>query len=315
MMDERSESVLPHVDLPTSLLEGLVSGRMPHALLLIGPVGPASIARVAARSLAQRLLCANGEISLAEPCGSCPSCVQFASGTHPDYFEVTDAPIRTGDVEAVQRWLVTKGHSGKKVYLLEGVDTMTGVAANRMLKTLEEPEANVYAILTASRRQTVLSTIRSRAFIYELAAPDAFRSSDHDVIPKLQALLGDTENDSFDGFVEKMIRWTEMWLLEREPTLLLAARWQSYCEQVPATDSLMFLAEWLRDILYSRIGASQRRFRDWENHILRFAPILEVEQWANAVQIVLDSRSRLQSHVVALLNFEQMCIRLREVSN
>jgi DNA polymerase III subunit delta' len=214
----------------------------------------------------------------------------------------------------VQRWLMTRAHGLRKVYLLEGVDSMTGVAANRMLKTLEEPGPNVHAILTASRRQSVLSTIRSRSFIYELTRSGEFASSDHEVVSKFEELFGNSENDTFDGFVEKMIRWTEMWLLEKEPVLILAATWQSYCDQVTATDSLMLLAEWLRDILYFRAGASNGRFRSWEHDIQRIAPILEVEQWTRAVQLVLDSRTRLQSHVASLLNFEQMCIRLREVS-
>lgn len=294
--------------LPASLLDGLVTGRLPHALLLIGPT---SVSHDVALAIARRLLCASGAD---DACGACSSCVQFEAGTHPDFFTAGEGAIRTADVEATQRWLVTKAHFSKKVYLLEGVDAMTGVAANRMLKTLEEPEPGVYALLTASRRHNVLSTIRSRSFIYELAAPVGYGASDHDVVPKLQAIFGHSENDTFDGFVEKMIRWTEMWILQKEPTLLLAATWQSFCDQVSATDSLMLLAEWLRDILYTRIGASNRRFRDWEEHILRIAPILEVDEWAKAVQIVLDSRSRLQSHVASLLNFEQMCIRLREVS-
>jgi DNA polymerase-3 subunit delta' len=46
--------------------------------------------------------------------------------------------------------------------VIEAVDTMNDQAANRMLKTLEEPPAFVHLLLLTDRRQDVLQTVASR---------------------------------------------------------------------------------------------------------------------------------------------------------
>jgi len=48
------------------------------------------------------------------------------------------------------------------VFVIEGADTMNDQAANRMLKTLEEPPAFTHLLLLADRREDVLATIASR---------------------------------------------------------------------------------------------------------------------------------------------------------
>lgn len=307
MNDEVQVNPTEAFNLPVSLLDAFARRRVTHAILLVG--SPHTTEK-AARWFARMLLCQRDS---GAPCGECPACRQFDSGVHPDFLEVGEGTIRTGDIEVLQRWLSVKSHGERKVYTLKNVESMTPVAANRVLKTLEEPEPGVYAILTATERQRVLSTIRSRTLMYELPASEAYLSTDHFAVPLLESVFGERENDTFDGFVDQMLRWTEMWLVEKQPALILAATWQSYCETVSAMDSLMLLAEWFRDMLYARAGASNRRFRDLEPQIVRIAPMLEVGQWTRSVEIVLESRGRLNSHVASLLNFEQMCIRLREV--
>ncbi len=48
------------------------------------------------------------------------------------------------------------------MFVVEAVDTMTDEAANRMLKTLEEPPAFVHLLLLTDRREDVMATIASR---------------------------------------------------------------------------------------------------------------------------------------------------------
>ncbi|GMA63975.1 hypothetical protein NZD89_01330 [Alicyclobacillus fastidiosus] len=292
--------------LPASILDALATDRMPHAALLVGTNRATNLA---ARYIAQVLLC-EGE---SRPCGQCSACIKFHADVQTDFLEVGGQAIKTSEIEAMQRWLPVRAHSGKKVYTLYGADHMTGVAANRILKTLEEPQRGVFALLTALGRQAVLSTIRSRCTIYTITESGAAPHTDPQVVPLLEEATQGAENHSFDGFVEKMIKWTQMWLVDKCPALILAAQWQSYCEEVSPADSLTLLVEYLRDILHTRVGQSSIRFQDWEASIKRIAPILEVKQWTRAIEIVLDSRQRLESHVATLLNFEQMCIRLREV--
>jgi hypothetical protein len=50
-----------------------------------------------------------------------------------------------------------------RAIVIENADTMTGEAQNALLKNLEEPPAGTIMLLTASNRQALLPTIRSRA--------------------------------------------------------------------------------------------------------------------------------------------------------
>ena len=56
----------------------------------------------------------------------------------------------------------TPFESARRVFVIEGADTMNDQAANRMLKTLEEPPAFTHLLLLADSREEVLATIASR---------------------------------------------------------------------------------------------------------------------------------------------------------
>lgn len=140
--------------------------RLPHALLLSGPEGVGK--RRTARVLARTLLC---RAQSDAPCGHCEACRTMAAGVHPDYFETAPevrgksaAMIRT---DAVREILVAASgapvSAERRIILIDGADRMNEAAANRLLKTLEEPEGNVLFILVTNAYDAVLPTIRSRA--------------------------------------------------------------------------------------------------------------------------------------------------------
>jgi DNA polymerase-3 subunit delta' len=56
----------------------------------------------------------------------------------------------------------TPFESRRRVFVIEGAETMNDQAANRLLKTLEEPPPFTHLVLVADRREDVLATIASR---------------------------------------------------------------------------------------------------------------------------------------------------------
>jgi DNA polymerase-3 subunit delta' len=69
-----------------------------------------------------------------------------------------------GDVEepVIAAATRTPFEAARRVFVIEGVDQMNDQAANRMLKTLEEPPAFVHLLLLTDRPEDVLATISSR---------------------------------------------------------------------------------------------------------------------------------------------------------
>ena len=139
---------------------------LPHALLLSGMEGIGK--RRTARVLARTLLC---ERAGDAPCGHCDACRTMAAGVHPDYFETAPeargksaAMIRT---EAVRDILIAASGAPvagrRRIILIDGADAMNETAANRLLKTIEEPTGEVLFLLVTSAYDAILPTIRSRA--------------------------------------------------------------------------------------------------------------------------------------------------------
>ncbi|WP_026962245.1 ATP-binding protein [Alicyclobacillus herbarius] len=291
-----------------SLYQRIAEGRVPHALLFIG--WRAATGHLS-EFLAKTLLC-TGE---AAPCGRCESCRQFAAGSHPDYTVIDGGEdgIRTGHVEALQQQLMVRGHGRRIVYVLREIDLATPVAANRLLKTLEEPAAPIIAILTTAYPERVLATIRSRCFAFP-AVSEA--EAAQDPWPAALASAGQ-DGETFATLLPRVIQWTQAWLDREEPALLLAERLQNMTADVSEEDAwpqvLWMLSAWWQDILHTKAGQGPIRFADHHGTLQRQAESADLGQLTQGIQLLLDAQTRLRSHVAAALNAEQLCIRLRRL--
>jgi DNA polymerase-3 subunit delta' len=153
----------PHA---AAVLGPAIEGEPSHAYLFHGP--PGSGKRTAARALATRLLAGAGQdAQVAE---------RVARETHPDLTWVRPtgaAEMLVGDIDepVVTAATRTPFEAARRVFVIEGADAMNDRAANRLLKTLEEPPAFAHLILLADRREDVLPTILSRCQLVRFDPP------------------------------------------------------------------------------------------------------------------------------------------------
>jgi DNA polymerase-3 subunit delta' len=144
------------------------NGRVAHAYLLIGlpQIGKTTLAL----NFAQALHC----LGEGKPCGQCRSCLKIAHGNHPDVrvIEAVNGTIKIDQIRSMQREVALSPHEGRwKVYVIRQVERATIEAANCLLKTLEEPPAQVILMLTASDIDQLLPTIISRCQVLSLRPP------------------------------------------------------------------------------------------------------------------------------------------------
>jgi DNA polymerase-3 subunit delta' len=153
---------------------GLGRGRLASTFLFVGPPGIGK--RLFAEKLAQALLCPHVPAEDLAPCGTCTSCVQVASRTHPDLYIVEKPRDRSSiplalfvgdDAHRMREGLchdiaLKPFMGGRKVAIIDDADALGEEAANCLLKTLEEPPPRSVLILIGTSADKQLPTIRSR---------------------------------------------------------------------------------------------------------------------------------------------------------
>lgn len=153
------------------LTSSLKKERLSHAYLFYGNKGTKKGAY--ARLLAKIYLCSNRGDNMA-PCEKCNNCVRIEHNNHPDvhYVQSEGAHIKTEQIQFLQKEYAYSGmESARKVFIIEHCDLMTVQAANRMLKTIEEPLPGILTILTTEKKEAVLPTIQSRAQMIPFQEP------------------------------------------------------------------------------------------------------------------------------------------------
>lgn len=92
------------------------------------------------------------------------------AGAHPDLkvYPQKDKLLVADSEEIVFESAVKPIFANKKVFIIRDIDKGMEAAQNKLLKTLEEPENNVYFIVTTTNSNLVLPTIRSRCVKTEL---------------------------------------------------------------------------------------------------------------------------------------------------
>jgi DNA polymerase III subunit delta' len=189
-----------------ALRGALRSQRVPHALLFTGPRGVGKF--TLARMFAQAANCEKLPDDFCGECGPCqrtslladPEALMEQGLTergesadaatveriplilqpHSDVWAIVPDPVRLktpvarpllriGQLRAVQRAAYFQPMGRRRVFILDGAETMRGDVANAFLKILEEPPGSATLILLAPNPYTLLSTILSRCLQFHFA--------------------------------------------------------------------------------------------------------------------------------------------------
>jgi DNA polymerase-3 subunit gamma/tau len=150
-----------------TLKNALQSGNIAHAYLLTGirGVGKTTIARL----MAMALNCTHRDANH-EPCNQCDTCQSIARGSHMDVLEM-DAASHTGvdDMREILDAVRYPPNSlAYRIYIIDEVHMLSRNAFNALLKTLEEPPAQVLFILATTDVDKLPVTVRSRCQRFDL---------------------------------------------------------------------------------------------------------------------------------------------------
>ena len=189
-----------------ALRGALRTDRVPHALLFSGPRGLGKF--TLARMFAQAANCERNKDDFCGECDTCKRVSLLANPerlieqglaergesadaatvervplilqSHPDVWALVPDPVRLknpvarpmlriGQLRAVQRAAYFQPMGRRRVFILDGAETMRWDVANVFLKILEEPPGNATLILTAPSPYSLLPTIVSRCLQFNFA--------------------------------------------------------------------------------------------------------------------------------------------------
>ena len=189
-----------------ALCGALRADRVPHAMLFTGPRGVGKF--TLARMFAQAANCERLKDDFCGECATCERIAQLANvddliaqglaergesadaatvervplilQSHPDVWVLVPDPVRLktpvvrpvlriGQLRAVQRAAYFQPMGRRRVFILDGAETMRSDVSNVFLKILEEPPGSATLILTAPSPFNLLPTIVSRCMQFHFA--------------------------------------------------------------------------------------------------------------------------------------------------
>ena len=165
----------PHV--VSTLINSIESNRIAHGYLLAGVrgVGKTTTARV----LSKTLNCQNEDKK--DPCHECQNCIEITESRSLDVIELDGASNRGIDeIREIKETVKYPPISSKyKIFIIDEVHMLTKEAFNALLKTLEEPPANVIFVLATTDSHKIPDTILSRTLKFDFRKIINQEISDH----------------------------------------------------------------------------------------------------------------------------------------
>jgi DNA polymerase III subunit delta' len=260
------------------LRRALAGGRVAHAYAFVGP--PGSGRMTTARAFADELM--------GRPTSS-----------HPDLHVITPTPpesnprgartIRIGAIRELERQAALRPVlGGRRVFILDEAERMTGETPQAFLKFLEEPPPGTVVILVLPGVRVVPATVLSRCQIVRFQLRDAGRTAA--TVGEALALLEAARAEGYPGLFRRTDR------VDREKAEMLV-------------DGCWLLC---RDLLLARAGAPPGLLSDAE----RAAPLAaEASQWTDdslvaMIEACRHARETLVNNVTPRLAVEAVVGRL-----
>jgi DNA polymerase III subunit delta' len=320
------------------LQSALEKGKLSHAYLLVGP--PHAGKMTLALDLAMTLNCREEK----RPCGKCASCLKIQAGKHADV-QVIGLNLNLADEDKKERTEIGTDqvkdmlHSASlppfegiyRVYIIDEAGHLSMEAANRLLKTLEEPIGKVVFILLTANAQSIPSTVISRCQRLNLARMkteevESTLMEGHQIEPEKARLLARLGHGCLGWCIEaaknpllmqergekfeKMLEWVRGDYSERfAAAAQLAAQFSKKREAVYET--LDTWAGYWRDVLLVKTGCNNNIInRDFLPGLVEVAGAYNLAQIRTALKSIIEAGEQLKLNANVKLVTEVLMLNI-----
>ena len=299
--------------------------RLSHAYIFEGEAGTKKFDT--ALFFAARLLCEKTED---KPCGTCHNCRRIVHQTHPNLYIVrpTRRTILKESILALQEeFNKTAVEPGAKVYIIDQADTMNQYASNALLKFLEEPHPNLYAVLLTTDAQKLLPTIRSRSqllhfhslsesIIIESLIKDGYEdklarlaaASSH-TITEAEHFLSQPKLFDYIDIVESLYE-----AMTNQQSLVIKFQEQSFdvmTENVDFLQCLSIMIHYQKDVIYGKMKHYKKIiFKDQQSIIESVANQKSKAMLLEELEMMLTLKTKLSQYINERLAFDNLLLAL-----
>ena len=324
-IEQNLQSIQPIIY--NQLEKTIKKNQLTHAYLFEGVSGTGK--KDMALWVATSLFCQNPIDGL--PCQECESCLRVLKQVHPDVIELAPdgLSIKVEQVRQLKTEFSKSGVEGQqKVFIIEDAEKMTAGAANSLLKFLEEPNGRAIAFLLTTAKQRLLPTILSRCQLIHfrnLSKQQLLDELEEKELPNNQsALLVQltnsletavlmNEDEWFNEAAKIGYRWFVQITNKKVESFIfvqtdIMPHFKERNHYLLAID-LLLLA--YRDVLKTHYGVIDiLAYPQYEEQIRKLAKQFSGEELSQSIEIILQSRKKLESNVNAQGVFEQLTLLL-----
>lgn len=307
--------------------------RLAHAYLFEGMKGTGK--KETGLLLAKSLFCLS-PVDEVIPCEKCNNCKRINHGNHPDIHivEPDGLSIKKQQIQQLQEEFSKTGvESKQKLYMIIHADRMTVNAANSLLKFLEEPYQQTYAILMTEQAQRMLPTILSRCQTLSFKPLSSEHMIDKLVemgvkehrAPILAQLTNNLDealelnNDEWFAQAQKIVvkLYEVLKKSSLEAMVYLQEEWILHFKDKEQMDrGLDLLLLIFKDLLYIQFGKQGQAVFVSEAKVLeQYALQTSGRRLANQMSIILEAKKKLQANMNPQLLMEELVLKLQEGSS
>lgn len=300
--------------------------RLSHAYLFDGEKGTKKFEF--GLYFAMRLLCTNeGEL----PCGECHNCRRIQHHTHPNVhiIEPINNVVKKQQIQDLQRdFNKTSVEPGPKIYIIRNIELLHVNGANSLLKFLEEPHPNIYAILTTENIHRILPTIISRSqviqftslsskIVYQELVEEGYPEEMSNIISNLTSATGQAfdiaSNEVFDDIV-KMVKDIYRLLVSRDESLVIYFNENSSIIYQDNELNDLFISSLMiyqKDIIDYKIGNMYHiAFEEEMDTIQAIARDKTKNRLIEELESMLDLKSKINSYINFRLAYDNLLLKL-----
>lgn len=293
-------NILGNDNIKELLINAVKNNKASHSYMFVGTEGIGK--RLIAKEFAKMILCTDEN----KYCSKCKSCMEFDSDNNPDFriIEPDGNSLKIEQIREFQNKVAEKPIiSNRKVYIINDSDKMTAEAQNCLLKTLEEPPEYVTIILIGSNESAFLDTIKSRCMILRFN-----KISDENIVKFLEENYQTKVNsqimlDAFQGSIGKAIQ-----LQDKQDEY---EQIENIIVNLESRDKIDTLNK--AEVIYK---TKEEKFEilDYINIIL-LDLAKKSGKYASCINIVEDTKRRLQSNANYDMSIDNMLLKLWEQVN